>query len=287
MIKKYLSAGYPILAVKTCEPERAQKEILQEIFDAQYENECERHQCFSWNILSGIVHWHKVLKCSKCGSEYISTDIAEHDGKRYCPNDNEELTEKEFAVSQSKQPSDNEKYPPGIFPLHWLQAEANNIALLLWNYHKYLVPNNIEIIQALQNYRDHWKQRGKVAILLVPDIDIVKELDKSITIIDFNLPSGNEIETVLECLARGNNMEIGSDEEKHILVNAASGLTLFEAENAFALSHEINTARFNPHIVMEQKAQMVKKTHPWNIPISKRTSVKLADLTTSSNFAAG
>lgn len=286
MIKEYLSAGYPILAVKTYEPERAQRVMLQEIFNAKYESEDSRHRCYSWDILNGIVHWHKMLKCQKCNCEYISTDIAEYNEKRYCPNDNTELAEKEFAPSKGIQPGDNDKYPQGIFPLHWLQNEADNAALFLWNYHKYLIPGNIEIIQALQNYRDYWKQCGKVVILLVPDIDIVKELDKSITVIDFNLPNGKEIEVVLEDLAQGNNIGIEGDEEKRILVNAASGLTLFEAENAFALSSKINSTTFSPQIVLEQKAQMVKKNASLEYSHFKESFSKIGGLGNLKQFCS-
>lgn len=177
MIKNYLSAGYPILAVRTCEPERAEKELLWELFNAQYENGTQPYDCYSWDIVSEIRHWGVV--------------DSDSGGRQLCCAN----------VRENKTPEDDQ-YPQELFPLRWLNRQPDNTVLFVWNYHKFLVPQAIHTIQMLQNFRDDWKQRQKTLVMLVPDIEIVKELDKSITIIDFDMPDKVRIAEVLEELAR-------------------------------------------------------------------------------------
>lgn len=237
MIKNYLLAGYPLLAVRTCEPERAEKEILFELFNTQYEDGAQPYRCYSWDVINGIRSW----------------GVIDSDNGRQlsCGNERDNRT------------PEDDRYPQELFPPRWLSRQPGNTVLLAWNYHRFLAPQpiptpqSIYTIQTLQNCRDDWKQRQKTLIMLVPDIELVKELDKSITIIDFNLPGKAEITGVLNNLASGNGIEVNG--EKESLVNAAMGLTLFEAENAFALSFSHKRNVFDPSVVMEQKAQMVKK----------------------------
>jgi len=234
MIKEYLSAGYPILAVKTCEPERAEKELLWELFNARYPSGTQPYNCFSWDIASNDIRQWGVID-SDSGARQLS-----------------------YGNVQNSKTQEDEQYPQDIFPLRWLNRQPENTVLFVWNYHKFLVPQAINSIQMLQNYRDDWKQHQKTLVMLVPDIEIVKELDKSITIIDFDLPDKVKITEVLNELAVGNGIEIKGG-AKEALTNAATGLTLFEAENAFALSFSHEHNAFDPRVVMEQKAQMVKK----------------------------
>lgn len=233
MIKRYLSAGYPVIAVGTCEPERAEKELLWELFNAQYDDGAQPYNCYSWDIVNEIRQWGVIDSDTR--GRVLS-----------------------YGSVQNSKTQEDEQYPQDLLPLRWLSRQPENTVLFVWNYHKFLVPQNIHTIQTLQNYRDDWKQHQKTLVMLVPDIEIVKELDKSITIIDFDMPDKAKITGVLEELADGNGIKV-TDGLKETLSNAAAGLTLFEAENAFALSfsHERNT--FDPKIVTEQKAQMVKK----------------------------
>lgn len=212
MITEYLKAGYPILAVRTYEPDRAQEVFTREIManDSVY-------TCFTWNVLKGIAQ----------------LEI----------NDEGILCQRPVSHEQ---------------PLTWLNTQPQNIVLFLWNYHRFL--NNFEIVQALQDGRDTWKENFRHIIMLVPDITLPKEIEKSVTIIDFNLPGKCEIEKVIADTMNGVDGEIEhKDTDNDVLVNAARGMTLFEAENAFALS-AVTAKRFDPDIIAEHKLQIIKKS---------------------------
>ena len=93
------------------------------------------------------------------------------------------------------------------------------------------------------------------------------ELQKDITIVDFDLPDYRDIEKSLQRIIRDNmsntkirfNLNEGSIEE---LAKAAQGLTLQEAENAFARAIvERGCLDENSRdIIVEEKRQIIKKT---------------------------
>lgn len=212
MISNYLKAGYPILAVRTYEPDRAQEVFTREILASD-----NTYTCFTWNVLKDITQLEINQEGLLC-----------------------------------QRPVSHEQ------PLDWLNTQPRNIVLFLWSYHRFL--GSLEIVQTLQDGRDTWKENFRHIIMLVPDIVLPKEIEKSVTIIDFNLPGKDEIEKVIADTKSGIEGRIEhKDEDNDVLINAARGMTLFEAENALALS-AATLKRFDPDIIAEHKLQTIKKT---------------------------
>ena len=82
---------------------------------------------------------------------------------------------------------------------------------------------------------------SKNVVLVAPTLTLPPELEKDITIVEFQLPSFAEIKETLKKMIemnQGQNRAIVSltEDEEERLVKAALGLTLKEAENAFALA---------------------------------------------------
>jgi hypothetical protein len=82
-------------------------------------------------------------------------------------------------------------------------------------------------------------QKPKSVVFLSPTVVLPNELQKDVTILDFDLPTIDEIQAMLDEMIYVNK-ENGriiinlNDSEKQRLCKAALGLTLQEAENAFA-----------------------------------------------------
>lgn len=227
MISEYLQAAYPILAIQTCEPERVQYNLVKEIneyqlkLDTQKDKDDDRYTCYSWNCADGIV------LLDDCGS--------------VVPNS---------AVPTSNGPA---------FPLNWIVGSHDKTVLFLWNYHKSLTAQSPPVIaQLLQNIRDVLKKRPSHIVMLCPDVEIPRELEKSITILDFDYPTKEELGGVLDSLANGCGMTDVENRDK--LISAMQGLTKFEAENALALSYARNNGKFLVDTVIDQKSQTIRKS---------------------------
>ncbi|MGL5870220.1 AAA family ATPase, partial [Clostridium chrysemydis] len=93
------------------------------------------------------------------------------------------------------------------------------------------------------------------------------ELQKDITIVDFELPTVEDITEILDGMIEANKdsgrININLDEkEKSILAKAALGLTVQEAENAFARAM-VEDGRLDIddlELIIDEKCQVIKKT---------------------------
>lgn len=99
-----------------------------------------------------------------------------------------------------------------------------------------------------------------------PTFTLPDDLKKDITVLDFDLPTSDEIASVLDGIIRdnsGGNLKVNlNPKEKEELVKAAVGLTLQEAENAFARAM-VNDGCLNSEdvdIVLKEKSQVIKKS---------------------------
>lgn len=101
----------------------------------------------------------------------------------------------------------------------------------------------------------------KNVIIVAPVVSIPLELQKIITVYDFPLPDIDDIEKSLDELLQCNDMTVSPDLRQEIS-SAALGLTLEEANNAFALSLIDNPNGLNEKSiqrVFEEKNQVIKK----------------------------
>ena len=108
-------------------------------------------------------------------------------------------------------------------------------------------------------------QARKNVFFISPDLVIPDTLQKDITICNFPLPTLKEISNKLNSMIT-QNTKVKSDtltqEDKERLCKAALGLTLQEAENAFALAmvNDGTISIDDLKIIMDEKMQVIKKT---------------------------
>ena len=122
-----------------------------------------------------------------------------------------------------------------------------------------------KVLRLLRDHATNFKQQKKTLIITSPVNQLPPELDRDITLIEFDLPSKEEIGKTLDFLAIQNKKAVGeiNEDEKEAIVQAAMGLTLNEAENAFSKAfveksvdkNKLSVAR----LVMKEKATAVKK----------------------------
>jgi len=103
-----------------------------------------------------------------------------------------------------------------------------------------------------------------VVIIISPVFVCPSTLEKDITLIDFPVPSYKEIKSSLFKIGKEISNKLpqaysqAKDNEED-LVKAASGLTLNEAENAYAMTI-VKDRKFNIRTILDEKKQMVRKS---------------------------
>ncbi len=135
--------------------------------------------------------------------------------------------------------------------LKWLNTQGDAI-LIAQNFHHFM--GSVEVIQEIQNSLPVWKGQGSCLLMAGPRINLPLELEKYFTMLDFVLPCPSELFAIQQEL--GASVKVLPNPES---VEAARGLTEFEAETAFALSLVVKKT-FCPEVITEQKKQMIRRT---------------------------
>ncbi|MFO1008425.1 MAG: AAA family ATPase, partial [Planctomycetaceae bacterium] len=136
-------------------------------------------------------------------------------------------------------------------------ATADGTALLvLENFHRFL--SSAEIVQALSQQILAGKQNRTIVVILAPVVQLPVELDKLFVVIEHDLPDRDQLAEIARGIAT-EAAELPSGTELETVLDAAAGLTRLEAENAFSLSL-VRQGRITSDAVWELKSGMLKKS---------------------------
>lgn len=127
--------------------------------------------------------------------------------------------------------------------------------LVLPNFHRFL--QSVEILQVLTRQILAGKQSRTFVVVLSPVVHIPVELEKLFVVLPHELPDREQLTEI----ARGIGTEEGelpSGPELERLLDAASGLTRYEAEGAFSLSL-VREGCVTSQTVWDLKCQTVRK----------------------------
>jgi hypothetical protein len=138
-------------------------------------------------------------------------------------------------------------------------ADTDGTALvLLHNFHKFL--GSPEVIQTVFTQLVAGKQQRVFLVVLAPVVQIPLELEKLFVVIEHALPDRQQLERIARELTSEQPEEMPQDDMLQRVLDAASGLTRYEAENAFALSLTRHNA-LRPESLWELKAQTLRKNN--------------------------
>jgi SpoVK/Ycf46/Vps4 family AAA+-type ATPase len=130
--------------------------------------------------------------------------------------------------------------------------------ILLRDFHLFLEDPNPILIRQLKDVLQMAKTKSKTLIILGCRMVLPPELERELTVIEFALPGKEELGAVLGGIMESAGIKNMENEQREKVIDAASGLTTIEAENAFALS-VVQSKAIDPVIVAKEKAQAVKK----------------------------
>ncbi len=135
------------------------------------------------------------------------------------------------------------------------------------DFHPFLGRQNMSVIRRLREIASSLKNTFKTIILLSPMLEIPAELEKDVTVVDFDLPRGNDFSALLDRIieeVKTNpklNVNIGPNIREQI-VHALLGLTLSEAENVLAktLVQHRGLGEKSVEVILEEKKQIIRKS---------------------------
>jgi len=279
MIKEYIIAGYPCLYCNTLEPQRALLGLAKEVEELSL-NMKEPFRTYGWDVARGF------YKVTPRGISDISPDEGEINPTEI------------IAKTQTNIPPESPLYPLAI-----LSGAPSNTIIFVQNYDKFLDNRRnaqyLRFAQQISNDSIEWKATGKTLIVISPSFYLPPEVDRLFQLVDFPLPTEDEIKEIMMGILAGYeefintdwNPEIDPPEERFLVelsrdaVIAAKGMTHLEVENALSLALTESITRelqeageegeispsFDPLIIGEIKKQQVKKTATLEISSATHT----------------
>jgi hypothetical protein len=183
---------------------------------------------FEWSYNTGIVP--------------VGTSIQSHKGRNSPTKD--PLTALDYVIDQIE---------PAIF--------------IFKDFHPFLGRNNHAVIRKLKEIALHLKNSFKTILLVSPMQEIPTELEKEMTMMNFPLPTRDDLNDLLEKIMadvrqfKQVNIEL-DDAGRERLLQAALGLTLSEAENVFAkiIVKDERLSGADVNEVFAEKQQIVRKS---------------------------
>jgi len=176
-------------------------------------------------------------------------------------------------ISQYGTPPESKKKDDGLSDPsaaldHVLNTNENAIYVFR-DLHPFLrdAPCNIGHIRRVRELSHYLKNSYKTLIIIAPTLQLPLELQKDVTVVEFDLPKPDELSTLMDRTinevneSTGRNLQVPPAARERILA-ATSGLTLNEAENVFAKTL-VMSGRLSEEdlpIILSEKEQTIRKS---------------------------
>ncbi|KKQ99992.1 MAG: AAA ATPase central domain protein [Candidatus Woesebacteria bacterium GW2011_GWB1_39_12] len=230
-----IKSRYPLIYVVSWEGSRVRKEL------AEIAQESKK-QSYFWDVVSGWVD---------ANGHRVNLDAPIQEGTAKKKVSNVEVESAQRAVD-------------GILHTASQPCEAKGRLFILTDFEEYL--ENGYVRGAMRKCAEKFPYDGHDTIILVSSVmKIPDAMSKDVTIVDAKMPDYRELrehfEKFVESLPEEAKVDLTED-DRETLVKAALGLTLSEAENAFAKAVVQNKrlSRDDVQLILEEKKQIVRKS---------------------------
>src|SRR6266498_5381858 len=138
---------------------------------------------------------------------------------------------------------------------------------LFKDFHPFLTRSNFAVTRKLKEIALQLKNSFKTILLVSPVLEIPTELEKEITVLNFPLPTKEDLsallDKIIEDVKQFRQVQIELDDAgRERLLQAALGLTLGEAENVFAkiIVQDQRLSGDDVNEVFAEKQQIIRKS---------------------------
>ena len=144
-----------------------------------------------------------------------------------------------------------------------ITKSAEAAVFVLKDFHRYL-KDDAKVVRKLRDLANHLKRSYKSVVLISPVLELPPELEKEITVVDYALPSPEEIrQQVAETAARASEdkrLNCQLDEATmESVVKAAQGLTAVEIDNVLMKSL-VEKQCLDIETILAEKEQTIRKS---------------------------
>jgi hypothetical protein len=162
-----------------------------------------------------------------------------------------------------------------------LADESGTALLVLHNFHRFL--NSPELVQTTFAQLVMGKQQRTFLVVLAPTVNIPVELEKLFVILEHALPDRQQLERIARECTSDSPDDMPQGEALARVLDAAAGLTRYEAEGSFALSLTRKNA-IRPEVIWELKAQALRKNNLLTLHRGQENFGALGGLTNLKDF---
>ncbi|HEX4131086.1 MAG TPA: hypothetical protein VHZ24_13680 [Pirellulales bacterium] len=154
--------------------------------------------------------------------------------------------------------------------------------LVLVSFHRFL--QSAEIVQTLVGQLMAGKQSRTFVVILSPIVQIPVELEKLFLVVEHELPTREQLLELARGVATGAD-ELPSGPQLDAVLDAAGGLTRYEADAAYSLSL-VRHGRLTPEALWQIKSGLLKKSGLLHCTAARNASSNSAAWTASKPSAA-
>jgi SpoVK/Ycf46/Vps4 family AAA+-type ATPase len=238
-IKDLIRARYRLIYVVSSEEARVEKAIMEIAQD-------RKRNLIAWTCTEGFKDLYRADAANKA--------------------------EEEPARPGARKPQSEAKaaLPPDttdpIKALDQIAKYEEHAIFLFKDYHPFLESRNFPVIRKLRDINEQFRE-GKYyrnIVFLAPVLKVPAELENTMAVVDYELPTRNDIEGILNKSLRSLPPEMKlrvreDDDYKYRIVEAALGLTAEEAENVYSKSL-VRTRDFDIDTILSEKKHIIRKS---------------------------
>jgi SpoVK/Ycf46/Vps4 family AAA+-type ATPase len=156
-----------------------------------------------------------------------------------------------------------------VHALDYIATSQESALFLLKDFHPFLddlrpAGDQAVIVRKLRDITNHLKESRKTLVILSPILHFPTELEKDVTVLDYSLPTPEELSQSLDRVIRsareisGVRLKLDAETREKVM-NAARGLTCTEAENVFAKSL-VMTRQLDLDVIVAEKKQIIRRS---------------------------
>lgn len=151
-----------------------------------------------------------------------------------------------------------------------VNALPEDALVLLADFHLFLQDSNPVLIRAIKDALVAGKAKGRCLIVLGCRQVLPPELEREFVLLDFGLPGKDQLGLVLDGICKSAKLKAPAGDDRDQILDAATGMTCTEAENAYALA-VIESKKVEAGVVAREKASTVKKNGLLEVVTVKET----------------